>query len=110
MAHLNLLRCIHLQKHNSLVDIIENRLNNKGYDIHKYETYCSRKGCGEIDLYAIKDNYVLLFEIKSSEKRYTKAIEQLERAEKCCFKNYRVFKFFVYYKNNDKGYGVDYVK
>lgn len=91
-------------KHDALVEIIEQELWSRGIkETYKFEEY--NKGvCGEIDLYARKDNYVLLFEMKSNDtyKARKKAIQQLDRAEKYCFKNKRVFKFYVTNCSNPK--------
>jgi hypothetical protein len=85
--------------HDKLVDLIEQELLSRNYnEIYKFVEYKNKKS-GEIDIYARKNKYVFLFEIKSnySKKSYFKAIEQLKRAEKYYFNKYdRVFKFFVY--------------
>lgn len=84
-------------KHDSLIDVVESELRSRGYtDIFRNTNY-SYKDCGEIDLYAVKNNYVLLFEMKSNDtyKARKKAISQLSRATNNCFNNYRVFKFYV---------------
>ena len=86
-------------QHDNLVIQVINELEERGHDnIKSLIDYNVEGHCGEIDIYAIKDNYVLLFEIKShkTNSNYRKAKEQLERAETYCFKNKRVFSFFVY--------------
>jgi Holliday junction resolvase-like predicted endonuclease len=91
-------------KHDALVNIVEKELQRRGFDnIVKFREY-SYKQCGEIDIYATKNNYVLLFEIKTNHtyKAQKKAREQLLRAENNCFKNNRVFKFYVTNVSNPK--------
>lgn len=84
--------------HDKLVNIIETELKNRGFnEIHKFIHYKNKKS-GEIDIYARKNDYIFLFEIKSnySIKGYNKAKDQLKRAEKFYFnKKDRVFKFYV---------------
>jgi Holliday junction resolvase-like predicted endonuclease len=88
-----------MSEHDKLVDIVKRELINRGYEkIYDHIEY-TRKNSGEIDLYARKNNYILLFEIKcnKNKKSYEKAINQLYRAEKYYFKKkHRVFKFLVY--------------
>jgi Holliday junction resolvase-like predicted endonuclease len=88
-----------MSKHSDLVNVVEKELRQRGYDIiHKNIEYNKTKK-GEIDIYAVKNNYILLFEIKCNKhiKSYNKAVDQLYRAERYYFnKKQRVFKFFVY--------------
>ena len=88
-----------MNKHDQLIDIIADELQQRGYTkIHKNIEYNHRKHKGEIDLYAVKDKYVLLFEMKTnfSTKNFGKAKAQLQRAKKYYFnKDQRVFKFYV---------------
>lgn len=80
--------------HDSLIDRVEAELLRRGYDdIHREYEYDK----GEVDLFAIRDNYVLLFEMKSvdNSKARRKAYEQLNRADRYLFRNKRVFKFYV---------------
>jgi len=97
-------------KHDGLVRLVEQELKNRGFtDIHKFEEYKRHSICGEIDIYAIKDDYVLLFEIKSNGayKNEKKAIKQMNRAEKHYFsQDMRMFKFFVYGYGNGKAYNM----
>ena len=90
-------------KHDKLIDIIAKDLKHRGYtDIHKNTEYKTLRD-GEIDLYATKGKYVLLFEMKTnfSLKNFGKAKEQLYRAEKYYFsKDQKVFKFYVSNINN----------
>lgn len=90
-----------ITRHNHLIDIVEQELIDRGYNPIREEEY--NKGvCGEIDLYAINGKYILLFEMKTTTNYKTrkKAIEQMNRAERYCFNNKRVFKFYVSnYKN-----------
>lgn len=88
-------------KHDKLVDLVEKELLERGYsDIYKFVEYRGKKRVyGEIDIYARKGKYVLLFEVKSfnSKRNYKKAIEQTLRAKKYYFNNDdRVFMFYVY--------------
>ena len=90
-------------KHDKLIDIISKDLKHRGYtDIYKNTEYSNLK-CGEIDLYATKGKYVLVFEMKTNYnlKNYEKAKQQLNRAEKYYFsKHQKVFKFYVSNINN----------
>jgi Holliday junction resolvase-like predicted endonuclease len=88
---------IGLLRHDSLIDLVEKELRSRGFeDVVRNEFY-NLGECGEIDLYAVRGKYVLLFEVKArdSYKSRKKAIEQLTRAERNCFPFHRVFKFYV---------------
>ena len=97
------------KRHDSLIELVEQELQNRGFQtIYKNTTY-SEHSCGEIDLWAKRDDYILLFEMKStySQKTRNKALKQLERAEKNCFPYNRVFKFYV---SNYKNPRVEWIK
>jgi hypothetical protein len=83
-------------RHDSLVSLVRDRL--VGYDyVGDHFEYKSKK-CGEVDLYAIKNNKVLIFEMKCNYQNRKKAIDQLARARKYCFNDFdRAYLFFVYY-------------
>ena len=71
-----------IQGHNHLVDIVEKHL--RGYDyILKYVEYDNNNHHGEIDLLAIKDNFINIYEIKTHycRKNFHKAIHQLHNAK-----------------------------
>ena len=72
-----------LARHDSLVDLVNKHLVFRGYNVIYKNTEYSVKSCGEIDLWAKRDGYVLLFEMKSmhSYRNRKKAISQLDRAE-----------------------------
>lgn len=86
-------------KHNSLVDLVEEELKFRGYtEIYKNTTYSNGLD-GEIDIYAVKNNYILNFEIKCNHtnKAYKKAKDQLSRATRYYHpRNSRVFNFYVH--------------
>jgi len=70
-----------MNKHQQIIDNLEQRLSNK-YDIFKNLEYGPKhKLTGEIDLYATTGKYNLYFEIKSNhtDKSYKIAIKQLSR-------------------------------
>lgn len=98
-----------MNRHDSLIDRVEKELKERGYVNTKRNLEYSIKQCGEIDLYAIKDRYVLLFEMKTTDnyKSRKKAIEQLNRATNNCFNDYRVFKFYV---SNYKDMKIEWIK
>ena len=57
--------------HDALVDLVEEELRNRGYDrISKLLAYETRKSKdkinGELDVFALKDDYALVFEIKAT--------------------------------------------
>lgn len=86
-------------KHDSLVQLIEEELLNRGYSqIYKNTVYSK----GEIDIYAFKYNYTLVFEAKSNEtsKQLSRAKKQLDRVKENLFKDYRTFYFIVSYNKN----------
>ena len=89
-------------KHDNLCTIVEQTMKKRGYQTEKFKEY----SIGEIDVVAYHKNYVLLFEIKCHKhhKSYRKATEQLRRAANTLYKNQRVFKLMVYYKNNKPQY------
>ena len=86
-----------LRRHDSLIDFVEEELKERGYQSVYKNTVYSRSSCGEIDLFTIRDGYVLLFEMKVTDnyKSRKKAYEQLDRAVTNCFPFSRVFKFYV---------------
>lgn len=92
-----------LRKHDSLVEIIKKELTDRKF-VHLFDHIeYKRHLCGEIDIYAEKDDYILLFEVKcnNSGQNYKRAKEQMNRAEKYYFgTSKRIFKFFAYYDNN----------
>jgi hypothetical protein len=91
-----------LKNHDSLIDLLGDELEMRGYRTVYRNTEYSVKSCGEIDLWAKRDGYVLMFEMKAtnSVKNRKKAYEQLKRAKSNCFPNSRVFGFYVSnYKN-----------
>lgn len=90
-----------VSRHNRLVGLIAQELKERGYEPIMYEEY-GKPIKGEIDLYAKRGEYVLLFEMKSedSSSAYRHAIQQLDRAEKYRFPYKRVHKFYVTYENN----------
>lgn len=92
-------------RHDGLVDKVKEELNARGFNhLFDHIEYKKHKHCGEIDVYAEKDNYILLFEIKGRDccHNYTKAVKQLTRAERYYFdKGHRIFKFYVSYDHND---------
>jgi Holliday junction resolvase-like predicted endonuclease len=93
-------------KHDRLVGLVEDILHAKKYDVVGTLTKFKVNGRdGEMDLFAIKDNYALVFEVKCSNNYKTrkKAKEQLSKDEQL-FKAYRVFKFMVYYKHGGPEY------
>ena len=98
-----------MRKHDSLIDIVGDELVRRGYQTIYRNTEYSVKSCGEIDLWAKRDGYVLLFEMKSthSYRNRKKAISQLDRAETNCFPFNRVFKFYV---SNYKNPRIEWVK
>lgn len=94
--------------HDSLVRLVEKELIDRGYDnIHTLEEYHTKRSDGEVDLYTIKDNYILNFEMKCTNcyKTRQKVLQQLNRTETTYFpKKYRVFNFFVYWNKNKPVY------
>lgn len=95
------------RKHDSLVDIVKEELYDRNI-VKVFDHVLYHNGVyGEIDVYGVKNDYVLLFEIKCNDSRGNrkKAENQLERARKYYFKHdKRVFKFFVYYDHNEPVY------
>ena len=100
--------------HDQLVQTLEDRLratgNYSGIETKTY--YSSRRECGEIDLYAMRGNRVVVFEIKSSDSAANsrKAEAQLKRA----VLNYRQFQhkdcvlFYAYWTDHREGeYGLE---
>jgi len=104
-----------IEKHDNLVDKVEQELIKRGYkDIEKFVSYRRPHDynyLGEIDIYATRGRYVLLFEVKTHDTRDNKkhAYRQMDRAVKNYFKDWkhynRVFTFYVHGdKNNDISY------
>lgn len=99
------------KNHDKLVDIVQERMTNNGWDTKKFWHYDK----GEIDLFAYRqkdwssidqayDNKtILLFEMKSQCNRHSRkhAVEQLKRAKEVYFNSeYRVFAFYVTFDKN----------
>jgi len=100
--------------HAQLILTLEERLHDTGNysEIEKGVSYLTRDACGEIDLYAVRGNRVLVFEIKSSDCRANrkKAEKQLKRAAT----NYHLFHhkdcilFYAYWTDYREGeYGLE---
>ena len=93
--------------HQGLVAKVEQLLRSKKkYNMieHNMNLYDSvNRIIGEVDLFAMKENYLLLFEMKShyTHKQHKKAKFQLSKEEKF-MKNVgtRVFKFEVFYNDH----------
>ena len=87
--------------HNKLITQTQLRLMHGSvyYDnIYRNKEYSLGKNfpTGEIDLYATRKDYVLLFEMKSNDSQHlqNKAENQLNRATQL-FEGKRIFKFYV---------------
>jgi Holliday junction resolvase-like predicted endonuclease len=93
-------------RHDGLVEKVKDELIEKGHTkIFDHVEYQTRRHYGEIDIYAINDKYILVFEIKGTDSlhNYTKAAKQLKRAEDFYFdKTRRIFKFYVSYDDKDR--------
>ena len=87
------------QKHDNLCDVVENRLAEMRLKTYRSKLYKNRKAEGEIDVLGFNERYLVLCEIKSSDAKLEKGIEQLYRAEEHYTpdsNNRRVFKMLVY--------------
>ena len=92
-------------RHDKLVDIIANRLEINGWRTKCFTEYHHNHKHGEVDLYACKNGYTAVFEIKSRYKpksfRYAK--KQLWRADNNLFKMTpedkprNIFNFIAYF-------------
>ena len=96
-------------RHDGLVDKVKQELINRDIThLFDHVEYTRHQHSGEIDVYAQKDDYILLFEIKGKDNchNYTKAVKQMTRAQNYFFgKGHRIFKFYVTYdKNNNVKY------
>lgn len=85
-----------IKTHDQLVEMIAADLECRGYVPHKFVTYDMGHAQGEIDVYAMNEDYVLLFEVKQTDscRHYNKASNQMKRAEENVFQGFRVFKFY----------------
>lgn len=95
-------------RHDKLVSKVEQLLKERGYKTTTHKEYKNKNGDGEIDLYAQKDGYTLVFEMKCSlrPKNWDYAIKQLARADHNYFHDKgRIFNFMVHYNG---GRGDDY--
>lgn len=94
-----------LLRHDGLVHKVEQELIKRKFNhLFTHVEYNKFPHCGEIDIYAEKDNYILLFEIKGRDclQNYNKAVKQMTRAEQYFFdKQHRIFKFYVCYDDKD---------
>ncbi len=86
--------------HNRIIFGMEKRLQQSpvNYDhiIRNRDYGPDSASIGEIDLFAIKGNRMLIFEMKSNDRlpNYIHAVEQLSRSE-AYFNKYRVYSFYV---------------
>lgn len=91
--------------HNNIVYDLERRLKKGNYTtILKFQEYGKyHRPIGEIDLLGIKNNYVVLFEMKStnSQRNYVKAVRQLKRA-KLKYNGSRGKRVFMFYVTPNK--------
>lgn len=91
-------------KHDKLVLTLEDRLLSNGWKTTTFKEYHNHHGDGEIDLYATKDNYRVLFEVKCNirQKNWIYAHDQLARATRNYFRdNKKTFAFVAYYTEKD---------
>jgi len=96
------------ESHDELTDRVEGLLQKKGYTTFRNVEYRARHS-GEIDVYALKDGYILAFEMKSGhgKKCDMHAREQLDRMERYYFSRYnydKLFRFIVHWDGNDPTY------
>lgn len=89
-------------RHDNLVLTLEERLKDSGWKTTTFKEYHNHHGDGEIDLYAVKDNYRAVVEVKCSirQKNWIYAHDQLARASRNYFRDdKRTFAFVAYYDN-----------
>jgi len=94
------------EKHETLCDVVEDRLKNMGLITQQHVMYKDRGRDGEVDVLGFNERYLLLCEIKSSDKpkNLIQGEKQLYRAEsRYDTRNHtrRIFKILAYYNNNN---------
>ena len=86
--------------HDSIAKHIYERMQESGfYDLVLHNAEYRAGRCGEVDVIGLKNNYVVLIEVKSrnTKKSYDKAASQLKRAEThLCTSQQRIFKLYCY--------------
>lgn len=73
-----------MSSHDDLEEMVADELEYRGWAVRTGLIYTDEKGrtMGDIDILAIKENYCIIAELKTTltEKRYTFAVEQVSRA------------------------------
>jgi len=92
-----------MKEYNTLVNLITERLNDKGYDIYTEEEFPERAAFTDVDVTAYKDKYLLLFEVRTSEDLSTaiKHVTDIKRYYKKIIPKTRIFTFIAGYKDNE---------
>lgn len=90
-----------ISKHDSLCQLVSNRLRVNGWDVVTNLDYNVGGICGEFDVLGAKNGNFMYVECKSNPTvaAYKKAHKQLARADRFPFKNQRLFKVMAYWKN-----------
>ena len=98
--------------HDRLCDLIIEDLKKKGYETLDHYKYTSLEACGEVDIIAYKNDYILDIEVKYNHraKNKRKAEKQLTRSEAFCdvLLDKKVFKFYAYHVG--EGYKLEWIK
>ena len=88
--------------HDSLVEIVADRLEEYGYTVRKYVKYSDKYAVGEIDILAKRDRDYLIVEVKCNGRK-EHATEQLHRARGYVHREYHPNNIFMMYASAKQG-------
>jgi 5-methylcytosine-specific restriction endonuclease McrBC regulatory subunit McrC len=89
--------------HETLCDVVEERLQDMGLRTSKHVEYKLGRRDGEVDVMGFNDRYLIVCEIKSSDAKLERGVQQLYKAaDRYESPERRLFMMLVYYDNNHK--------
>ena len=98
-----------MNKHDKVIKNLESRLKNNGWEVINFEEYIDHNTEGELDLYATKNNYRLLFSVSDTviKRKFVDDIGILCRLRHYFYDNYKTYAFLVKPSQNKQGYEIN---
>ena len=95
-----------ISKHDSLCQLVSNRLRVAGWDVVTNLDYRVGSICGEFDVLGAKYGKFMYVEVKTNPTpaAFKKAYKQLERADRFPFRDHKLYKIMAYWKHNKPEY------